>query len=421
MSIHIFNKNWLRYWLYRLTTTMTDQTILFEAGEGTEYSGRVRELYETIRKDTRYHNFYFVWSFVRPEDHLELLSNRHTMIVRRGTAKYVKCYIRASFCLSDTALPSYLKPSKSQVHRLLQSDSASEALIDNLCEAPPHHPSAYEQLVLFVKKMLNRGRLLFLMGWYNWLGFFRSHGMFHNNNSLRLERLKNIYAGKRCFLIGNGPSLTGEDLNLLQDEYTFGTNMVYKIFDDTDWRPSFHCISDTIYASKLGLELSQKVKAPLFTTQRTYRKMKLKPINTTYVHTLQSERYRVRGNIQAYCMVKATVLSLAAEIAFHMGFTEIYLIGVDCTNPHTKGGHFIENYTTKEVAVTDINRIKTRMKKKTLTTEQIGEHIIDRSMEVYSLLNEYAGKHGIKIYNATRGGNLEIFPRVKLEDVLARR
>ncbi len=421
MSLNIFNKNRLRYWLHRLTTTMMDQTILFEAENGTEYSGRVRALYETLRKDQRYYNFYFVWSFVTPEDHRELLDNRHTMLVRRGTAEYIKCYIRAAFCLSDTPMPRYLKPSKSQVHALLQSDPASEALIDSLCETPAHHPSHYEHFILFIKKMLNRGRLLYLMGWYNCLGFFRSRGMLHNNNSLRLERLKDLHAGERCFLIGNGPSLTGEDLNLLQEEYTFGTNMVYKIFDTTEWRPSFHCISDTIYASKLGLELSQKVKAPLFTTERTYRKMKVKPINTTYVHTLQSERYRVRGNIQAYCMVKATVLSLAAEIAFHMGFREIYLIGVDCTNPHTKGGHFTENYTTKEVAETDINRIKTRMKKKSLTTEQIGEHIIDRSMEVYSLLDEYAQKNGIKIYNATRGGNLEIFPRVRLEDVLAGR
>lgn len=117
-------------------------------------------------------------------------------------------------------------------------------------------------------------RILWLLLRYNVLGFFRSHGMFHNNNSLRLERLKDSHKGERCFLIGNGPSLTGEDLHLLKDEYTFGTNMVYKIFDKTDWRPSFHCVSDTIYASKLGIELSKMVKAPLFTTERTYRRMR---------------------------------------------------------------------------------------------------------------------------------------------------
>ena len=292
-------------------------------------------------------------------------------------------------------------------------------LIEHCFTAPPHRISVRERIVRYSRKTLNRIRILYQLLHYNILGFFRSHGMLHNNNSLRLERLKNTHKGERCFLIGNGPSLTGEDLNLLQNEYTFGTNMVYKIFDKTDWRPSFHCVSDTIYASKLGLELSEMVKSPLFTTERTYRRMRKKPIDTTYVHTIQTERYKVRGNIQAYCMIKATVLSLAAEMAFHMGFKEIYLLGVDCTNPHDKGGHFTDNYTTKEVAETDINRIKTRMKAETLTTKQIGEHIIDRSMEVYALLNQYASKHGIQIYNATRGGNLEIFPRVQLEDVLA--
>lgn len=299
-----------------------------------------------------------------------------------------------------------------------EDGQSARRVIDQCITLQPHKRTIRERLVRYARKTWNRIRILYQLFHYNMLGFFRSHGMFHNNNSLRLERLKDSHKGERCFLIGNGPSLTGEDLNLLKEEYTFGTNMVYKIFDKTEWRPSFHCVSDTIYASKLGLELSKMVKSPLFTTERTYRRMRKKPIDTTYVHTIQTERYKVRGNIQAYCMIKATVLSLAAEMAFHMGFTEIYLLGVDCTNPHDKGGHFTDNYTTKEVAETDINRIKTRMNTRTLTTKQIGDHIIDRSLEVYALLKQYASKHGIQIYNATRGGNLEIFPRVKLEDVL---
>lgn len=302
-----------------------------------------------------------------------------------------------------------------------QDGNAAKRVVEQCFQQPPHPKTLWERYIRYAKKTLNRIRIVHHLFYYNILGFFRSHGLFHNNNSLRLARLKDTHTGERCFLIGNGPSLTGEDLNLLKDEYTFGTNMVYKIFDQTEWRPSFHCVSDTIYASKLGTELSEMVKAPLFTTERTYRRMRKKPIDTTYVHTIQTELYKVRGNIQAYCMIKATVLSLAAEMAFHMGFSEIYLLGVDCTNPHDKGGHFTDNYATKEVAETDINRIKTRMNAKTLTTKQIGEHIIDRSMEVYSLLDQYASKHGIRIYNATRGGNLEIFPRVKLEDVLSKK
>lgn len=672
-----YYKNRIFYSCHRYTATVSDDTIVFESYGGKTCADSVKAIYEELLEDDRYRSFYFVWAFTTPEDHLELLSNRHTILVRKGTREYMKYYASARYWINNVTVADYLKPSRSQIYietwhgtplkrlgcdietdsdprqtrkhmhkryrakgrkvsyfpspsdyyteklssafgmdgqadsflpvgyprndrlfhfseseilslkekyqippdkyvilytptwrdslvdeqgafclrnginfsELLQdlgdqyvilfrahhqisatltlpeskqlidvsnveditdlylvSDmmvtdysstmfdfanlhrpmifhmydredyqenirgfylspdelpgpitttteelaqsiqqlsktfvydsayqkfnsrynqyedgSAAKKVIRDCITREPHHKGVNERFVNFCKKMINRLHLVFLIFKYNTIGFFRSHGLFHNNNSIRLENLKNKYQGRRCFLIGNGPSLTAEDLNLLKEEYTFGTNMVYKIFDNTEWRPSFHCVSDTIYASKLGTELSQKVKAPLFTTERTYRRMLNKPVNTTYVHTLQSERYKVRGNIQAYCMVKATVLSLAAEMAFHMGFQEIYLLGVDCTNPHAKGGHFIENYATKDVAETDINRIKTRTKKSNLTTEQIGEHIIDRSLEVYTLLDNYAKKHDVQIYNATRGGNLEIFPRVQLEDVLKER
>lgn len=670
-----YYKNSLRYGLIRLTSTISDNYIVFEAYAGKQYSDSVRAIYEELIHDEEFRSYYFVWAFENPENYLFLLENHHTILVRKGSSEYLRYYASAKYWINNVTVADYLKPAKTQIyietwhgtplkrlgcditadsdprqtkkymHKRYQkkgekvtyfpspsryyndkitsafhlADSQQNIFVNtgyprndrlfcytedevagwkqkwqipldrkvilytptwrdsyvdeqgrfvwhnevdlptlmehlgkeyillfrshhqirnltNLLDCPQiidvsqaedinelylmsdlmvtdysstmfdyanlkrpmvfhmfdreqydtgirgfylpleelpgpitttvseladaiknqmqhftydeaykafnekfnpledgnsahrvieqcftqvlHKRNIWENLIQYSRKTTNRLRILRQILTYNILGFFRSHGIFHNNNSLRLEQMKNSHQGERCFLIGNGPSLSADDLNLLQDEYTFGTNMVYKIFDKTNWRPSFHCVSDTIYASKLGLELSNMIKAPLFTTEKTYRRMRKKPIDTTYIHTIQSERYKVRGNIFAYCMVKATVLSLAAEMAFHMGFKEIYLLGVDCTNPHDKKGHFTDNYTTKEVAETDINRIKTRMKTNTLTTKQIGEHIIDRSMEVYALLDKYSKQHDVQIYNATRGGNLEIFPRVKLEDVL---
>ncbi len=301
----------------------------------------------------------------------------------------------------------------------LDDGNAAERATSNCISLLPHRKSIREHLLLFNRRFRNKVRLFYMLVKFNVVGFLREHfNLCDNSNSRKLKYLKDRYKGERCFLIGNGPSLTPEDLHLIRHEYTFGTNMVYKIFDQTDWRPSFHCVSDSIYATNLGQELYDKVKSPLFTIEKTYRKMSKKPDNTTYIACLPSERYRVRGNLLAYVMVKATVLSLAAELAFHMGFKEIYLLGVDCTNPHAAGGHFIENYSSKEVAEADLSRIKTRMKSTNITTQEIGNHIIDRSMEVYSKLDSYAKEHGIKIYNATRGGNLEIFPRVNLDELV---
>lgn len=295
--------------------------------------------------------------------------------------------------------------------------NAAKRAVETCISLTPHRKSLREHFLLGFRRLRNKFRLGYMLIKYNIVGFLRRFGLCDNSNSRRLKYLKNKYKGERCFLIGNGPSLTPEDLHAIRHEYTFGTNMVYKIFDQTDWRPSFHCVSDSIYATNLGQELYDKVKSPLFTIEKTFRKMDKKPDNTTYVACLPSERYRVRGDLLSYVMVKATVLSLAAELAFHMGFKEIYLLGVDCTNPHAAGGHFIENYSSKEVAEADLSRIKTRMKSTNVSTKEIGEHIIDRSLEVYKRLNTYAKKHGIKIYNATRGGNLEIFPRVDFDSI----
>jgi len=62
----------------------------------------------------------------------------------------------------------------------------------------------------------------------------------------RLAALKGKYAGQRCFLVGNGPSLKAEDLTKLHEygEITFAFNRVYNIFDQTPWRPTFYISQD---------------------------------------------------------------------------------------------------------------------------------------------------------------------------------
>ena len=42
------------------------------------------------------------------------------------------------------------------------------------------------------------------------------------------------YEGKRCFIIGNGPSLKLEDLNRLKNEITIASNKIYLIFNKTE-------------------------------------------------------------------------------------------------------------------------------------------------------------------------------------------
>ena len=60
----------------------------------------------------------------------------------------------------------------------------------------------------------------------------------------KLTILKNRFAGQRCVIIGNGPSLNDVSLKLLKDEHTFGVNSIFLKQDSEAFVPSFYVIED---------------------------------------------------------------------------------------------------------------------------------------------------------------------------------
>ena len=58
-------------------------------------------------------------------------------------------------------------------------------------------------------------------------------------NRERLAALKDTHKGESCFIIGNGPSLKAEDLELLKNNniFCFASKRINLIYDKTSWRP----------------------------------------------------------------------------------------------------------------------------------------------------------------------------------------
>ncbi|MFC2055928.1 hypothetical protein ACFLV7_16775 [Chloroflexota bacterium] len=69
-------------------------------------------------------------------------------------------------------------------------------------------------------------------------------------NDFRLAALKNRHKGQRCFVIGNGPSLSTTDLDQLRGEVTFACNKIYLAFNETDWRPTYYAVEDPLVAQQ---------------------------------------------------------------------------------------------------------------------------------------------------------------------------
>lgn len=271
----------------------------------------------------------------------------------------------------------------------------------------------FYRLKQLVKSILKQG----IKGWYRVVGFFRKHGIVITTNGKKLLSYRDKHQGERCFLIGNSPSLTAEDLETIKDEKSMACNIIYRLFDKVSWRPTYYFISDVvaIYAVLKEGALDQITGRQLFVNSDAYRKMKGDLKNVVSVSCANQREYKVSKNILAYYIpAQATVMTFMIEMAIYMGFSEIYLLGVDCTNTFT-AGHFGTDYTDKAVDEYNLKRMQKKLNRPDLTLVELGEERRKRSLDAYEKLKVYAEERGVKIYNATRGGALEVFTRVDFE------
>ena len=96
----------------------------------------------------------------------------------------------------------------------------------------------------------------------------------------------------------------------------------------------------------------------------------------------------------------STVVLDAIQIAAYMGFKEIYLIGTDC------------NYRLKSDKMYSVDHgIRSSVQ------YSAGKRMIND----YKAIKRYTDAWGIKVFNATRGGMLNVFPRVNLDEIIAKK
>ena len=149
-----------------------------------------------------------------------------------------------------------------------------------------------------------------------------------------LKKLENIHLGKRCFIIGNGPSLNAADLEKLKEngEITFAFNRIYHIFDQTSWRPTYYVSQDQKMLAGCAAEV-EKIPAEIKfipAEMDWYEDIHIKGIQSFHIVNRDVGDYPDFSEDIAKCIVNSkTVVYTAIQIAVYMGIREIYLIGVD--------------------------------------------------------------------------------------------
>lgn len=220
----------------------------------------------------------------------------------------------------------------------------------------------------------------------------------------RLAALKDIHKGQRAFIIGNGPSLKQTDLSKLKDEFTFGLNRIYLMFDELGFSTSYLVSVNDLVIEQCAAEIAA-LPMPKFLSWRSRRFFGTLPATDllpTFLYTAYDDP-TFTPNAAARLWEGATVTYVAMQLAFHMGFKQVVLIGVDhnfttqgkanttITSDGDDPNHFSGQYFGKGF----------RWQLPDLETSEIG----------YRMARVAYERAGRSIVDATVGGKLMIFPK----------
>jgi hypothetical protein len=222
----------------------------------------------------------------------------------------------------------------------------------------------------------------------------------------RLAELKDRHRGKRCFIIGNGPSLKQTDLTRLQDEFTLGQNRIYLAFPEIGFETSYYLSVNDLVVQQSAHEI-ENLTMPSFVSWRARKWLKPRD-NLYFIHTTYTGEKFAR-DIRERVWEGGTVTYTSLQVAYYLGFEQVVLVGVD-HNYVTQGkpnatvvsegddpNHFHPGYFGKGY----------RWQLPDLVQWEDAYRLARRTFEA----------DGRSVVDATIGGKLRVFPRVDYDSL----
>jgi hypothetical protein len=224
---------------------------------------------------------------------------------------------------------------------------------------------------------------------------------------VHLQSFHNTHHGERCFLIGNGPSLKQMDLSPLKKEITFGLNRIYLLFPQIGFPTTFLVTINKFVMEQFGSEL---VGVPSIKFLNWYyRKSTFPTKDIIYIRPGLKSRFSTNPVIKPV-WEGATVTYVAMQLAYYMGFSKVILIGVD---------HSFQSHGNAHQLVTSIGDDPDHF-----DPQYFGKGVrwqlpdLATSEHAYRLAKQYFEADRREILDATIGGNLSIFKKVKYQEII---
>jgi len=229
-----------------------------------------------------------------------------------------------------------------------------------------------------------------------------------------LRQFKNKHIGQRCFIVATGPSLTIEDVSKLKNEICWSMNSGFKLINSADFHPAYYAIADGTVYQRVKEELVGHKMPPIFYNEKDikwdidgYVTFPL-PVSVSLLLTEWQRNHlpkcllkkRISNDVEKCIYMGDTVVNVIIQLCFYMGFKEIYLIGTDCN-------YFGNNKHSAVASYKNDDKL-----------HDSPDAIYNGMISDYQCAKIEADRLGVKIYNATRGGMLEVFERVDLDEIL---
>jgi len=238
----------------------------------------------------------------------------------------------------------------------------------------------------------------------------------------RLRALRQHHKGTdRCFIIGNGPSLNHTDLSLLKDEVCIAVNGFFLKMPELDWFPTFYLVEDHLVAEDRAKEIGE-LQGPikLFPAYLAYC-MKTADDTIFFNHRPRKsypDGFDFSTDAAQVTYTGCTVTFTALQLACYFGFKHIHLIGVDADYDVPQDAVASDTYGTGvlDMGSDDPNHFHPDYFGKGYRWH---DPQVDKMVEAYKEAEKVTREHGeSRIFNATRGGRLEVFERTDYNALL---
>ena len=246
---------------------------------------------------------------------------------------------------------------------------------------------------------------------------------------MTIESYRQRHAGRRIFLVGNGPSLLSTPLDRMRGDLTMAMNRIALIYERVQWRPSYFLCTTTNIArpewrrdilATMGLGIPSFVWDQLAEYVDGYDNVSY--LNCTHggeVADHAPDEWWSYDVAERVCKFGSSML-VALQIAVYMGCNPIYLVGCDLGYQPERGlfrrARVQRLLRRMRLRSTDRNHFDPGYGTPGLSAAELNVNMI----AAHELALRSANRIGVEILNATVGGELEVYPRADLGRLLGR-